>query len=249
LDFIPHFHAYHPDYNYQSDDLYRNNFQDHFHDDYGGNDDNCLLNDNRNLNDSRNINDKLNVYGDADDNGDRYNNVNLEYSVMKALNRIRFEDRPALKGPVTKTYKISKTFNAPKSFVFDWCTDFMEDDYKMTGSTARRRFLERTKDRVIWVVKYKDGKRSVEGIRAVWLKPQNSWHLETCGDGRELGDYNLTELRNGRTRLDMVFNVTYDDPSEAESTAEWTKDVKRNWSNFAKFLEKEYKNSTNVRAR
>jgi hypothetical protein len=152
-----------------------------------------------------------------------------------------------LKGPITKTYEISETFHAPKDFVFDWCTDFREDDYKMTGSTARRRFLERTRDRIIWVVKYKDGRRSVEGIRAVWLKPPNSWHLDTCGDGREVVDYNLNELKNGKTRLDMVFNVTYDDPNEVENQAEWTKGVKRNWSAYARFLEKDYKKSSGAR--
>ena len=154
-----------------------------------------------------------------------------------------------MKGPITKTYKTSETFNAPKDFVFNWCTDFREDDYKMTGSTARRRFLERTKDRIIWVVKYKDGKRSLEGVRAVWLKPPNSWHFDTCGDGREVGDYNLSELKNGKTRLDMVFRVTYDDPSEVESQAELTKGGKREWSIFRKFLEKDYKKSGGARDR
>ena len=148
-----------------------------------------------------------------------------------------------MKGPITKVYKISETFNTPKDFVFNWCTDFREDDYKMTGSTTRRRFLERTKDRIVWVVNYKDGRRSVEGVRAVWLKPPNSWHFDTCGDGREVGDYSVSELKNGKTRLDMVFRVTYDDPSQVESRAKWTKVAKRNWSTFAKFLEKDYEKS------
>ncbi len=152
-----------------------------------------------------------------------------------------------MKGPITKVYKISETFNAPRDFVFNWCTDFREDDYKMTGSTARRRFLERTKDRIVWVVNYRDGRRSVEGVRAVWLKPPNSWRFDTCGDGREVGDYSLSELKNGKTRLDMVFRVTYDDPSKVESQAEWTKVARRNWSTFAKFLEKDYRRFSGAR--
>ncbi len=154
-----------------------------------------------------------------------------------------------MKNAICKTYRISETFDAPKNFVFDWCTDFREDDYKMTGSTARRQFLERSKDRIVWIVKYKDGKRSVEGVRAVWLKPPNSWHFDTCGDGREVGDYNLRELRSGKTRLDMVFTVTYDDPSKVESEAEWTKGAKQNWSVYGRFLEKDYKKSIGARNR
>ncbi|MGP8124961.1 MAG: hypothetical protein ACLQEQ_03715 [Nitrososphaerales archaeon] len=148
-----------------------------------------------------------------------------------------------MKGPISKTYRISETFDAPKDFVFNWCTDFREDDYKMTGSTARRRFLERTKERIVWIVMYKEGKRTVEGVRAVWLKPPNSWHFDTCGDGREVGDYTLQELKNGKTRLDMVFNVTYDDPSEVENRSEWTKGARKNWYAYRKFLEKDYKES------
>jgi len=148
-----------------------------------------------------------------------------------------------MEGPITKTYKISRTFNAPSDFVFGWCTDYREDDYKMTKSTARRQFLDRTKDRVIWIVRYKEGKRKVEGVRAVWLKPPSSWHFDTCGDGREVGDYTLSKLGRGRTRLDMVFQVTYDDPGAVESSAEWTKRANYNWSVYAKFLEKDYRES------
>jgi hypothetical protein len=175
--------------------------------------------------------------------------LHLRTSTLESLKRISCVGGAALKSPITRTYKISKTFNAPKDFVFAWCTDFREDDYKMTGSTARRRFLERTKDRIVWVVRYKDGKRFVEGIRAVWLKPPNSWHLDTCGDGRELGDYKLTELKNRKTRLDMIFNVTYDEPGEAESQGSWMKDAKHNWSAYGKFLEQDYKKSRSAQNR
>jgi len=152
-----------------------------------------------------------------------------------------------LKGLQTGTYRLSQTFNAPKEFVFDWCTDFREDDYKMTGSTARRRFLERTKDRIIWVVNYRQGKRSMEGVRAVWLKPKDSWHFDTCGDGREIGDYQLKELKGGKTRLDMVFTVTYEDPSEVESSTDWVRGAKNEWSIFRKFLEKDFKTSAKAK--
>ena len=148
-----------------------------------------------------------------------------------------------------EVFRVSKIINAPLPFAYRWCTDFREDDYKMTGSTARRRFLERTKSRIIWVVKYKDRGRSMEGVRAVWLKRPNSWHLDTCGDGREIGDYTLTGLKNGKTRLDMVFMVTYDNPTEVESEAELAKGGTRQWSIYGRFLEKEYKKSLGARSR
>ena len=143
---------------------------------------------------------------------------------------------------VTKTYKVSETFKAPLDFCFAWCTDFRPDDYKMTGSKTRRRFLERSRRRFVWVATHREGSRTVEGIRAVWLKPPDAWHLDSCGDGREIGDYKLTP-RGRRTRLDMVFRVTYDDPKKAEGVREWVRETKREWDAFGKYLEADFRAS------
>lgn len=147
-----------------------------------------------------------------------------------------------MKKTFIQTYKVSKTFNAPIDFVFEWCTDFREDDNKMTGSKTTRQFLERTKRRIVWIVNYKEKGEAKEGLRAVWLKPPDSWHLDTCGDGKELGDYKLTS--NGKkTRLDMVFQVTYDNRDEVEKKRKWQKETRELWDIFGRYLEKDYKAS------
>lgn len=142
---------------------------------------------------------------------------------------------------MTQTYRISHTFKAPRDFVYKWCTDFREDDWKYTRSSARRVFLERSKRRYVWVVNYKEGGKKKEGIRAVWFKPPISWHLDTCGDGREVGDYELTPKGKNKTRLDMTFDVTYDDPRDVESKEEWQGEAKEHWKLYGAALEKEYK--------
>jgi hypothetical protein len=144
--------------------------------------------------------------------------------------------------PVTKTYKVSKTFKAPLDFCFAWCTDFRADDNKMTGSKMKRHFLEKSRRRFVWVATHKEGRKTVEGIRAVWLKPPDAWHLDSCGDGREIGDYKLTPLGR-RTRLDMVFHVTYDDPKKVEGVREWVQGAKWEWDTFGRYLEADYKAS------
>ena len=140
--------------------------------------------------------------------------------------------------PINGKYKLSVTFDAPQDYVFAWCTDFREDDGKFTGSKTVRKFLERTPERVIWRVTFKDG---TEGVRAVWLKPNKSWMLDTCGDGREKGEYTLKSLGKNKTRLDMRFVVTYDSKDEVEDKEEWEADGDKDWKIYKKALEADFK--------
>ena len=142
-----------------------------------------------------------------------------------------------------ETYRISKTFDAPLKFVFDWCTDFREDDPKMVGSKLRRTFLERTAERVVWLATYRSGGKKVEGLRVVWLRPPASWHLDTCGDKRELGDYKLTSLGKARTRLDMTFQLTYEEEKDVQPRKKWESEVLEEWRQYGSHLERDYRAS------
>ena len=143
--------------------------------------------------------------------------------------------------PVNQKYKLSETFDAPMEYVFAWCTDFREDDNKMIGSKTERKILEKTPERVIWRVRYKDGKEYAEGVRVVWLDPPKSWHFDTCGDGREVGEYKLTPLSKSKTRLDMKFVVTYPSKDEVEDKDEWEEDGVKHWKIYKKALEADFK--------
>ena len=143
--------------------------------------------------------------------------------------------------PVKAKYRLSETFNAPKEYVFAWCTDFREDDNKLIGSKTERKILEKTPERVVWVVRYKDGKGFTEGVRAVWLDPPNAWHLDTCGDGREVGEYKLKSLGKSKTRLEMKFAVTYDSKDEVEDKDEWEAGGVKHWKIYKKTLEADFK--------
>lgn len=145
-----------------------------------------------------------------------------------------------MKPAIIETYELARTFNAPIDFVFEWCTDFREDDGKMTGSKTKRRILERTKKRIIWTVNYTEAGKPKEGLRVVWLRPPDSWHLDTCGDHREVGDYKLTSIGKEKTRLDAVFHMTYDDPDEVETKEKWEKETDELWAVFTRYLESEY---------
>lgn len=150
---------------------------------------------------------------------------------MKAGKRIR-----------TGTYRISKTINAPLRFVYDWCIDFREDDHKITGSKSRRTFLEKTRQRVIYAIRYPSDGKFKHALNIVTLHPHRGWHLDSFGEeDDELGDYRLRKLGPRRTRLDMVFIEKWK-VAEVPSKAEYLKDTNRIWDKFAAALEKDYKN-------
>lgn len=148
-----------------------------------------------------------------------------------------------MKKEFVETYKISQSFKAPLDFVFRWCTDFREDDAKMTGSKAKRTFLERTDKRIVWITQYKEDGKSKEGVRAVWLHAPDSWSLDTCGDQHELGEYKLTEKGKNKTRLDMKFQISYSGKNEVEERKKWEKEVGEEWEIFRRHLEDDYRES------
>lgn len=151
-----------------------------------------------------------------------------------------------LKKNFVETYKASQTFKAPLDFVFQWCTDFREDDGKMVGSKAKKTFLEKTAKRVVWVAEYKEDGKPREGVRVVWLRPPNTWKLDTCGDHREIGEYVLSPKGKDKTRLDMKFKISYDSKDDAPDKKKWEKEVAEEWQTFADYLQKDYKGSLHV---
>jgi len=156
----------------------------------------------------------------------------------------RFDtNKPVLAKAIVSTYRVSKTFNAPLRFVYSWCTDYREDDMRMSGSRKKRRILDRTKKMVVWRVEGKEVKSEFDPIRAVWLRPPDSWHLECSGDETEVGDYRLTSLGRERTRLDMTFRTTCYEPKDVVSREDYVHEAKAHWDAYGRHLEQDYRRS------
>jgi len=139
------------------------------------------------------------------------------------------------------TIRVSKVINAPLTFVYKWCTDFREDDNKITGSTNRRRILQRTRKRVVYVTTYfsRPGVARM-GVNMVTLHSPTSWHLEFIGEeDNEVGDYKLTRLGARKTRLDMRFLERYK-VRRAPTQTEDLKHTEQLWDKFVAALERDY---------
>ena len=141
------------------------------------------------------------------------------------------------------TTRVSKSINAPLRYAYEWCTDFREDDSKLTGSTSKRRIVEKTKKRVVYVTVYEgaDGKEKM-AVSYVTLKPPNAWSLEQFGEeDYETGEYRLKRLGKGKTRLDMVFRETWREIAKIPTIQEQIDGTERAWDQFIAALERDYR--------
>jgi len=140
------------------------------------------------------------------------------------------------------TTRVSKTFNAPLRYVYDWCTDFRDDDPHITGSKSQRKILERTKKRVIYAQIYQgaDGTQKV-AVDIVTLSPPNSWHLDYFGEeDDETGEYRLKSLGKNKTRLDMVFKERWKNIANVPTLEEQIEQTSTTWDKYVQALEADY---------
>lgn len=143
------------------------------------------------------------------------------------------------------TYHVTKTINAPLKFVYDWCTDYREDDNQITGSQAQFKILQKTNRRVIYLRTYEWNERSMVCVKMVTLRPPKAWHLDQVGEDEDaIGVYKLTRVESERTRLDMTFTEKYK-ISDAPTKEQDRKATNEMWDKYVTALEKDYSSTVN----
>ena len=144
---------------------------------------------------------------------------------------------------ISHTVHVSKVIEAPLNFVYNWCTDFREDDNKITGSKTKRIILQNNKQRVIYISTYKVRGKTFSGVNIVTLRPPNAWHLDFAGqEDDEIGEYRLTRITPRKTRLNMTFKIKYkiaNPPTKREDT----KSTSKFWDKYVAAVEKDYASS------
>ncbi|MGA8904653.1 MAG: hypothetical protein WB661_06560 [Candidatus Bathyarchaeia archaeon] len=142
-------------------------------------------------------------------------------------------------------YRVTKIINAPLKFVYDWCTDYREDDNQITGSKAQFKILQKTNRRVIYLRTYERDGRTMIGVKMVTLRPPKAWHLDQVGEDEDaIGIYKLTRVGSEKTRLDMTFTEKYR-ISDAPTKEEDRKVTDQMWDKYVAALEKDYTSAIN----
>ncbi len=138
--------------------------------------------------------------------------------------------------------------HAPVEYVFDWCTDFREDDPKITGSASKRLVLEKSPSHAIYVALADE--RNNEGmtpgrIYLVKFEPPYSWHPEAHGKGFDtIGTYRLSRISDRMTWPRVNFKHAYYDASKLSSKKSKESESKKNWKKYVLSLERDFKSSS-----
>ncbi len=141
------------------------------------------------------------------------------------------------------TYTVTAKFRAPLRFVFRWCTDYTPSDGSISREGYTRRILSRSSQTIVLEDLYDTKEGWIWIRRTIRLLPPQGWHADSIGSDRALSvDYSLAELKGNSTKLRIrARRRPYGIGTENPPKFVWERAVARNWSNFAKQMEEDYR--------
>ena len=151
----------------------------------------------------------------------------------------------------TTTVLVSKVVNAPLRYVYDWCTDYRSDDWRLRRQgTAKPTFhvLRVSPHRVIRIRVAANGSRDPDiAVDVVRLDPPSDWHTDQIDETDRMAiDYHLARLGPRKTRLELYVTerwVTRDFPTRRELRQR----VSNTWDRILTALEKRYRSGASAR--
>jgi hypothetical protein len=144
----------------------------------------------------------------------------------------------------TTTVRLSLLIHAPSRYVYDWCTDYRNND----GRFSKRRpgpsyRVIRISPRRVLRIRVAPGSSRDPAIAVdlIRLNPPDSWHLDQIDESdRQALDYRVRAVGRARTRLQLLVTerwVTPKFPSREALRAQ----VAATWARFAAALEADYR--------
>jgi hypothetical protein len=141
-------------------------------------------------------------------------------------------------------FRFQKVIHAPLPFVYRWCTDYRDDDDRMTRSIYhyRAKIVLRERTRIVRIITVpgSDRNRSTD-LEIISLFPPDRWKLDKFSvTDDETGTYRL--IRRGRdiTGLEMRFRRTWkarDLPNQDRYRALFN----RVWDRYVEIMEQEFR--------
>jgi hypothetical protein len=151
----------------------------------------------------------------------------------------------------TTTIRVSKVVNAPLRYVYDWCTDYRIDDYRLRrkgSSKLRFRVVRVSPHRVVRIRLNPKGTSDPDiAVDVIRLDPPSDWHTDQIDETDRMAiDYQLVKLGPKTTRLRLLVTerwVTREFPTPTELRAR----VSATWDRFATAIEERYRSGAPAR--
>jgi len=151
----------------------------------------------------------------------------------------------------TTTVRVSKVVHAPLRYVYDWCTDYRSDDWRLRRKGAvkpRFRVLRVSPHRVIRIrlapTRSYDPDIAIDLVR---LDPPSDWHTDQIDEADRMAmDYHLVRLGPRKTRLELLVTerwVTRDFPTPSELRQR----VSATWDRLSTAIEARYRSGAPAR--
>jgi hypothetical protein len=143
----------------------------------------------------------------------------------------------------TQRIRVSKVVRAPASYVFDWCTDYRSDDWKVArpGTRPRFRVVKLSPHRVLRIRVTDRGRPDPDvAVDLVRLEPPDRWHTDQIDEEEiETVDYRVTPIGRGRSRLEVHVTDRWMTPRFL-SRAETAQRVNGAWDRYVRLIEARY---------
>ena len=140
------------------------------------------------------------------------------------------------------SYGASKIINAPIKYVYDWATDFREDDNLFWGGRHPRIILSRSKTKCVYAQYENESKDKPKiAVTVVTMSPTKySWHLDYYAEeDMETGEYRLSKIGKNRTKLTMSFKNFWKN-GKGPSQKKFQDGTRELWEKYAAALESDY---------
>jgi hypothetical protein len=142
-----------------------------------------------------------------------------------------------------RTTRYRKLIRAPLRFVYRWCTDYRNDDDRLTNSLYhyRSRIILRERSRVIRVITVpgRDRNRSTD-VEIILLLPPNRWRLTKFSvTDDNTGDYRLIRKRPGLTLLEIRFRTKWK-VARRPDPKRYRRLFNQVWDRYVELIEREF---------
>jgi len=144
----------------------------------------------------------------------------------------------------TQRIRLSKEIAAPLRFVYDWCTDYRSDDWRLSPRRPRPQFrvLKLSSRRLLRIRTTRTAGPDPEvAVDVIRLSPPNAWHTDQIDEeDRESVDYRLTALGPAKTRLDLLVTERWLVPDHPDPAGTLER-LKGAWSRYVPQIEARYR--------